>query len=275
MPRIVLAEANTHRAWSRNSASSRAIPVEKMLTRVVEQPYIPEEWGRNGKGMQAHGDLPEEAWEECERLWLLARDQAVDVAKKLAHVGVHKQTTNRLLEPFMWHTIIVTATEWSNFFHLRCHEAAHPAIRRTAEAARAAMEESTPTPLSYDEWHLPYTDEHDTDLLLVDRVKVSAARCARVSYLTHDGRRDVEADLALYDRLLAPGHMSPFEHPARPMTRDDVCAKLLSFTGVTAVDFPTLNPAEHFAGNFRGWIQHRKGIPGEADILGYRERGTL
>jgi len=193
------------------------------------------------------------------------------VVRFLLWVGIHKQTTNRLLEPFMWHTVIVSATEWSNFFRLRNHLMAHPAIARTAAAMQVLYETYEPSPVAVGEWHLPYVDERDDALSIDEKVKVSCARCGRVSYLTHDGVRDPAKDLALYSKLLAPGHMSPFEHAATPMTP----AKAWEFvqrTGITASDNP--DPARTFAGNFRGWVQHRKMIPGEADILTHRDGGT-
>lgn len=271
MPRIVLAEFNTHTILARNSASSRAIPIEKMLQRVESDPYIPETWDRNGAGMQGHGLIDGDEALHCVDAWMLARDHAIDQAKQLLRLDVHKQWANRLLEPFMWHTVIVTATEWSNFFHLRCHPAAHPAIRNTAEAMRAARGLSAPRRLEFDEWHLPLVDERDTDQSKDDKVKLSVARCARVSYLTHNNVRDPQADIDLHDRLLASGHLSPFQHVARPMTCEDVVAQIGKLTGVfTDTIKSNLRPSEHFSGNFRGWIQYRKTIPGEFDILAHR-----
>ncbi len=263
VPRIVLAEFNTHRKFSRNSASSRAIPVEKMIRKVEEDPYIPETWGKNQKGMQAEEALDEHRSALARQCWLQARDSAVEHVRTMmgADIGVHKQTTNRLLEPWMWHTIIVTATEWSNFFHLRCHPDAHPAIRLTAEAMLKVYEESTPNKLEWNEWHLPFVRPKDweefakgwmkagnpTPEEMLKFVKVSSARCARVSYLTHDGVRDPELDLKLHDRLLSGGHMSPFEHPAQ-------CEK---------GPMPNSNFAEP-------WVQYRKTIPNESDISASR-----
>jgi thymidylate synthase ThyX len=272
IPRIVLAEWNTHRVLSRNSASSRAIPIEKMIARVREDPYIPEEWGRNGRGMQAHGVLDANAAGASLGEWLLARDQMVERAEAMLKHGGHKQIINRLLEPFAWHTIIVTATEWDNFDHLRRNAAAHPAIQAVAAAMYAEMQASTPGLLREWEWHTPYIDpERDAGMSDVERIRVSCARCARVSYLTHDGLRDVGADLDLYWKLLDPGHMSPFEHAARPLTQQDVANRLLSYSGVKDIDASEIDVTQHFAGNFRGWHQHRKDIPGEADIIGYRQ----
>lgn len=256
LPRIVLAEFNTHRMFSRNSASSRAIPTQKMLQMVLDNPYVPDEWGTNQKGMQAGQPLSPQESDRCVQEWLCARDQAVASATALLDRGVHKQLTNRLLEPFMWHTIIVSATDWDNFFHLRCHKDAHPDIRKTAELMRDAMEKSTPNPIALGSWHLPLIFEEDfTQVLISDPasvqekqerlIKVSVGRCARVSYLTHDGKRDHEADIALHDRLLDNGHMSPLEHVAAAQDNDS------------------------YSGNFRGWLQYRKTIPHERDLLGH------
>ena len=242
-PRIVLAEFNTHRMFSRNSASSRAIPVEKMLSRVKDDPFVPQYWGKNQKGMQANAEVSDEDQMVAQTIWLCARDNAVQTALSLSRVGIHKQITNRLLEPFMWHTVIVTATEYQNFFALRCHPDAQPEIRRIAEMMRELYEGSTPTQLGVGEWHLPLIGDDETDLfaLGVEAVKqISAGRCARVSYLTHDGKRDPQADVELCERLRVSGHMSPLEHVACALDTNDVI------------------------GNFKGWKQYRKEFVGEA-----------
>jgi thymidylate synthase ThyX len=276
-PRIVLAEFNTHRVFSRNSASSRAIPVVKQLLRVLDTPYVPEEFGSNQPGMQAGPPLDGLKELLARQEWLRARDRAaahalrmiaypgicsedadtatlMQAVQEVAHkppddswLNVHKQLANRLLEPFMWHTLVVTATEWSNFFNLRAHPDAQPEIRRVAELIRDAWEQSTPRELIDGEWHLPLVGVADQGLSIDQQVKVSVGRCARVSYLTHDGWRDPEADVALHDRLLESGHLSPFEHVARPLASDEWC------------------------GNFRGWRAYRKDLPHEADPLAVPE----
>ena len=279
-PRFVLAEFNTHRVFSRNSASSRAIPIAKQLRRVLEEPYVPIEFGSNQPGMQAGPALEGEKREAAEREWLSARDDAVrrvlglvtdpdtaggdlfDVLEQVEEatraknrpgewLNVHKQVANRLLEPFMWHTVIVTATEWENFWNLRCHPDAQPEIRLVAETMRDAAAASEPAELAEDEWHLPLVRPEDRDQAgsLEDLIKVSAGRCARVSYLTHAGERDLDADIQLHDRLLESGHMSPLEHPARPLSAAE------------------LEDSE-WSGNFRGWFPYRKSISGEANPLG-------
>jgi thymidylate synthase ThyX len=235
-PRFVLAEFNTHRTFSRNSASSRAIPTAKLIARVESDPVTPLEWGLNKKGMSATQTLAEESLDEAQRAWLEARDAAVEEAQKLHHLNVHKQVVNRLLEPFLWHTVIVTATEWQNFFDLRCTPSAQPELRKAALLMRDAMDASTPSPVSTGSWHLPLIQPDERSLDVEILKKVSVARCARVSYLTHEGTREIEKDLELYERLKTDRHLSPFEHVATPA--DDT----------------------RMHANFRGWIQARQGI---------------
>lgn len=223
MHRFVLAEFNTHRRFSRNSASSRAIPVAKQLERVRTSPAIPLSWPAEQKGMQGGDEIAATA--KAEEEWLNARDWAVEAAEELAGTGVHKSIVNRLLEPFMWHTVVVTSVEWDNFFHQRCSPLAQPEIQAVAYAMRDALEDSKPRSMEPGQFHMPYLDgetiaevtsmEPDGNDVLT---KVSAARCARVSYLTQDGVRDYEKDLELYERLVTadPAHWSPLEHVCRP-----------------------------------------------------------
>jgi Thymidylate synthase complementing protein len=300
MPRIVLAEFNTHRMFSRNSASSRAIPVEKMLRMVQEDPYIPTHWGKNQKGMQADFEVDGPTAKQAEAAWLRARDLAVEMASELLDCGIHKQITNRLLEPFMWHTVIVTATEWSNFFHLRNNPAAHPDIQVIAEMMQELYEDARrPEEVPYGKWHTPllcYADVLDAcsrldgkklvkgdDYANVPRellsarveallAKVSIARCARVSLLTHEGKRDLDEDVGLHDKLLVAGHMSPFEHVARPASSEDaiLCSARTCDLWVNDHDDLEVAPGYQWYGNFRGWVQYRKLIPHEDDILNPR-----
>ena len=251
-PRFVLAEFNTHRVFSRNSASSRAIPVKKLIEKVTTDPAMPVWWGKYQKGMSASVELDPDEIELAKNYWLNARDNAVKSAQNLMSIGgreqgLHKQITNRLLEPWMWQTVIVTATEWSNFFALRCNPFAQPEIRQIADMMREVYHTAEPKLLQPGEWHLPLTSDldrieaethPDPNLLL----KLSTARCARVSYLTHDGVRDLSADVGLHDTLISSGHMSPCEHPA--MATDGT----------------------EFSGNFRGWVQYRKQLPNEQDF---------
>ncbi|HLO98431.1 MAG TPA: FAD-dependent thymidylate synthase [Fimbriimonas sp.] len=257
-PRCILAEFNTHRMISRNAASSRAIPTEKLIQRVVDNPFIPE-FALNKKGMQAGDALDEGDAQLAKDEWLASRDFAVAAAQNLHALDCHKQYVNRLLEPWMWVTVIASATEWNNLFHLRCNPDAEPSFQKIAWMAYDAMQASTPQSLVEQEWHLPLIDidvDHpavenyllsddwndpveptkvDQHLIGEYLAKVSVGRCARVSYLTHDGKRDVVADIELHDRLAKSGHWSPFEHVATPIP-----------------------PYMMSASNFRGWFQYRK-----------------
>jgi len=312
-PRMILSEFNTHRALSRNSASSRAIPVKKQLKRVLADPFVPDQFGRNQSGMNPDTDRPLSEMEiaTASGYWLEARDSAVEHAVKLlignramsslsksatgkpwantakssrfdtlcsivdtlpndltnefeVHealgltveelLNVHKQYPNRLLEPFMWHTVIATGTEWDNFFALRTDSNAQREIRLAALAMRGAITDSVPQPIDIYEdtapWHLPLFDfNNPNDIEVINKSVnsaklVSIGRCARVSYLTHEGVRDPKKDIELALSLKTNGHMSPFEHVARPMTQEE-------------------RHTAQFSGNFRGWVQARKEIPNE------------
>lgn len=270
-PRIVLAEFNTHRQFARNSASSRAIPVEKQIDRVMVDTFAPVYWGKNQKGMQADQELDGPSMKDAMRVWYTHAKDSISAVLKMTSIGAHKQITNRLLEPFMWHTVIVTATEWQNFFNLRCHPAAQPEIRVIAEMMREAYDAGMPTSIPYDGWHLPlidWDDHADASIPEEDLPMVSAGRCARVSYLTHDGRRDPKEDIALAKRLREAGHMSPFEHPCMPFTRsieEKVDAAKIAFSDYRPDHLIVgMMDAIEFCGPFRGWIQLRKTMPGEA-----------
>jgi len=233
VPRFVLAEVNTHRAFSRNSASSRAIPTAKFIDRAMTNPVIPLEWGANQKGMSATELLPIEVATEAKAEWLAARDDAVRHATNLLKLNVHKQIANRLLEPFMWHTMVITATDWANFFAQRL-SGAQPELMKGARLTFNALAESAPRPLRSDEWHLPFIQSDEFELPLLDRQQISVARSARTSYLTHNGVRDLADDYRLFNFLQSQGHWSPFEHQARPLDRKE------------------------WSGNFYGWQQFRK-----------------
>ena len=246
--RFVLAELNTHRVCSRNSASSRAIPAAKTRDAVLASPAWPVEWGANQKGMQAAQELW--GWRRtlAKALWSSHRLMSAAHHWALEKVGLHKQLTNRLIEPHMWHTVIVSSTEWNNFFEQRCSPLAQPEIREAAMAMQRALHDSRPKQLRYGEWHLPYVDvayERD-ERGEWERVASSVARCARVSYLTHEKKLDVYADYELYLKLVEakPPHWSPLEHVARPA-------------------YETMDT--NLKGNFDGWQQLRHS-PGSRDL---------
>ena len=246
--RFVLAEFNTHRAVSRNSASSRAIPVSKMLERVMLQPALPVSWPAEQRGMQGGEEITDDLHTFLlNEIWLGARDSAIHAAQQLIEREVHKSVVNRLLEPFLYHRIIVSATEWENFFAQRCSPLAQPEIRVLAEHMRDALTRSTPTALPYGAWHLPYVDTETWEAINKSGLvplgesmypvaqAVSCARCARVSYMTHEGEKNIVKDIELFDKLYKadPPHWSPMEHVATPTS------------GQTAL------------GNFFGWQQLR------------------
>lgn len=253
MHRFVLAEFNTHRMFSRNSASSRAIPLAKQLEKVRLSIAEPVVWPAEKKGMQGGDELPWKQVDEARHVWAEARDDAVYHASRLGQIGVHKSIANRLLEPFMWHVAIVSSTEWENFFRQRCSPLAQPEIRETAEAMQNALKRSTPLQLHSGEWHMPYihTQDHEwvatQDITLEQRwtmlKQISVARCARVSYLTQNGVRDPHEDVTMYQRLVTadPPHASPLEHVATPTADQE--------------NWPA-------RGNFRGWTQLRHEVLG-------------
>jgi thymidylate synthase ThyX len=332
-PRIVLAEFNTHRMFSRNSASSRAIPFDKQVRRVMENPFIPEQFPINISGMQPKQVIAKddkeyngmkERWLEICRKSLLnahALHEGLSLDGLDGKQRIHKQLVNRLLEPFMWHTVIVTATEFDNFFKLRTNEQAQWEIRRIADLMYNLYHGTRDNPinikgenfvptyetreLKVGEWHLPFISEEDNELveeylqersILETRIelaknkdgyeyehdaaydeilkRISVARCARVSYLTHDGKRDIEKDLELFERLRTSGHWSPFEHVATPYyqnftdfsqriksSKDNSPLEMSNLLGgmregfSVSSDFRSVNLK---SGNFIGWKQFRK-----------------
>lgn len=276
-PRFIHSEVMTHRVFSRNAASSRAIPIKKMIQMVHESPAMPIHWGKNQPGMQAHEELDAPQRESVKALWLTAVNAAVDIASAMDAVGAHKQVVNRILEPFQWMKTVVTATSFDNFFWLRNHPDAQPEIKRLAEVMWEALQGSDPMSLEEGEWHVPYVhtvrDEHgvvqysshnkDTGavdvLSLEDALAISASCCAQVSYRTLDDSLDKAKDI--YARLVdsEPVHASPFEHQATPM-HYPYCVdttELRGMRGATHVD----GDGEAWSGNFKGWIQHRQLIP--------------
>lgn len=219
--RFILPEFNTHRVFSRNSSSSRAIPISRQIDRIEKNPAFPVYWGMNKPGMQADIELESCDVIRANRTWKKASKSAIKYAKKLEKLGVHKQTTNRILEPFMWHKVIVSSTEWDGFFEQRCSPLAQPEIRIAAEMMQKAYNTSTPHFLLKGEYHLPYLTFQDLNFPNKDKIKMCVARCARVSYDNHDGSFNQIKDLELFNRLATaePPHWSPMEHIATPLTK--------------------------------------------------------
>lgn len=254
--RFFHSELMTHRMLSRNASSSRAIPVAKIISQVWNDPAMPVHWGQNKAGMQAGSELTGVKRKLAESVWVCAGRIACVAAWGMMKLGMHKQVSNRILEPWQYISVVVTATEWDNFFALRNHKDAQPEFRALASAMQYEMDTSLPVVIQAGDWHLPYISPNEIfdgktfghyDLLL----KASAARCARVSYNKHDGTKpSFDDDLELYNQLMTrpytdkrgntygdndPIHASPVEHQAKSIEFKDV-----------------------HSGNFVGWIQLRK-----------------
>lgn len=218
-PRFIHAEFMTHRMFSRNASSSRARPIKKEIERILDNPAMPIYWGKNQAGMQAKEECIPQVIEQAQLKYKIAMNQALSEARALHDLGVHKQTVNRLLEPYQLMEVVVTATEWENFFNLRIHPDAQPEIIKLAYMMYKAMEESIPVETN---WHLPYLTKEEKLSCLENAVthdvamRISSARCARVSYKLHDGSEtSIEKDLELASKLFDRDfpHASPAEHP--------------------------------------------------------------
>jgi thymidylate synthase ThyX len=243
-PRFIHQEVLTHRVFSRNSASSRAIPVQKMIERIQASPAMPIVWGKNQRGMQASEEVQGEQLQQAQNIWLRSMDSAVVHAQSLLELGIHKQIANRLLEPYAHMTTIVTATEFGNFFNLRAHKDAQPEFQELAFLMLEAYKDSKPVRKKAGEWHLPFADQYIQEgLSLEELLKITTARAARISYLNFEGDIDHVKDYELHDSLLSSGHWSPFEH----------CARALR--------------SSKFVGNFRGWFPYRKMFANENRAL--------
>jgi hypothetical protein len=238
--RYIHAEFMTHRVFSRSASSSRAIPIKTIIGQVWNDPATPVHWGANRPGMQAKEQLTGWRLFLAKSIWLTASKFACVFAYLFYYVGLHKQIGNRILEPWQFINVIVTSTEWDNFFELRIHPDAQPEIEVLARTIYRCVHCNTPKLLESGDWHLPYIDDVERALYDVDTLlAASTARCARVSYSNHDGSNpSIEKDVALHDKLVAsrPIHASPAEHQATPAG------------------------GEFFFKNFRGWVQYRDRI---------------
>lgn len=260
-PRFIHAEVMTHRVFSKNAASSRAIPIEKMIQQVIDNPAMPVLWGKNQSGMQSNEELDDDMKLLAKAEWLVARDEVIISVRNLNSLGLHKQITNRILEPWFNIRIILTGTEFQNFFALRAHKDAQPELQFLANLMLEQYNKSIPNKLTYGEWHIPFGDNMDEakiESLVKEQVeshtrkgqigglgdtirqdlkrKISVARCARISYFNYEGKDDYKVDIKLCDRLFgnSPKHLSPTEHIAM-----------------------ALDNSERI-GNYIGWKQYRK-----------------
>lgn len=300
--RPIHSENLTHKMIGKSAGSSRARPSAAIIEQVRHDPWMPVRFGANQPGMQDKGTNHEEPcfydlgsgnsplpFQTAEGLWQFAAIQAAKGAEALNNAGYHKQVVNRLLEPFTYIDVLFTATEWNNYFHLRDHEDADPSLRDIAVKIRDAITKSTPTMLSVGEWHLPFITDEDREWAIAHLqkgrltrdmpkrtevndllVKISAARCARISYKLFDGTTDQLKDLDLFERLLVsqPVHASPAEHQATPMAIPSIVHLKDGWDnfhpdtwqeGITHVD----KYGKFWSANLQGWVQHRKLIPNE------------
>jgi len=307
-PRIIHSELMTHRVFSRNARSSRAVPVERMIQEIRDTPFIPWHWGKNQKGMQADETCSELVnvrtfWQREDgthsrhygtnidhtnsAAWLAASEYAVEVAHAFTNAGYHKQITNRLLEPFMWIDTLVSSTEWENFLWLRDHKDAEPHLQDLARLVEVALRTAEIRDLMPGEWHLPYITDpdwaeantrdtrqfttEDSPLGVISFLRqLSAARCARISYTPFDGDASYERELARYDSLVSSDriHASPLEHQATPDTMVTASIDLFEddneeLTPDETLDEQRVYRQKQLHGNFKGWIQARKLVPGE------------
>lgn len=280
-PRIIHSELMTHRLFSRNAASSRAIPVKTLIEMVRNEPAMPYRFGANQPGMQDKGvehDGIVGAGYTGREWWKLAALSAARFAEELAEAGYHKQIANRLLEPFQRMKTVLTATEYENFWWLRVDADADPTIEALAIAMHKEYEASEPELLQPGQWHTPYvyhsTDikgnfagyyildengEWPVDLTLEEAKSISASCCAQVSYRRLNSTKDKALDI--YGRLLTGRkvHASPFEHQATPMQETDGYKNMQEYkcgweVGVTHMD----RDGDLWSANFKGWIQHRQ-----------------
>lgn len=250
-PRFIHAEIMTHRALSKNSASSRAIPIQKMIDAVRANPALPSRFGKANKGMQSFEEM--EKWQRHNFVedWISTSERAISFAKEWKDVAA-KQIVNRVLEPFAYTTTVITGTDWENFFALRCHQDADPTLQELAWKMLHQYAGNEEQCGDEHKVHAPYTsneDFHKSNGLLdfIDLFKISAARIARVSYTKQDQQKSHEDDLVLAEKLIQSGHMSPFEHQAIPMMKPGL------------------------SGNFQDWIQFRKSLKGEVRSLNMKE----
>jgi hypothetical protein len=274
-PRFILAELNTHRMLSKNSASSRAIPVKAMHEHIRANTAGPVYWGINQPGMKAKEEATGADLTWVKYIWAKARDAAIGFSADLADLNIHKQITNRITEPWMTMKTVISGTEWANFFWLRDHPDAQPEIALLANKMHKAYTASVPQLLQPGEWHVPYVitnrdastgvlhyfDGSGGTITANEAVIISASCCAQVSYRKND---DTLAKAQKVFQMLIesePAHASPVEHQATPMSQTNWQRNPEFWQeGVTHLSANN----DLCSGNVRGWIQHRKLIANEA-----------
>ena len=296
-PRIVMSEFNTMRAISKNSSSSRAIPVSKMLEHTKNINLKPVYFGSKKSGMQAGDELQGDALDKVKLLWEEALDYASYYSETLDRLGVAKEVCNRLVEPFQLVKVVCTATDWDNFFNLRLHPDADPNICMLAYKMYQAMQKSKPIELKVGEYHLPYVGvdrwgeelkyyvietsfdddqsygmKYEKYLTLEQAIKLSAASCASVSYRT-EGMTLEKAD-KIFDMLIKAEvvHSSPLEHCATPVSKEVEIenSDYLTVGFINKASDPNTwedgithmnKQGQLCSGNLRGFIQYRHLLP--------------
>lgn len=272
-PRFIHAEFMTHRVFSRNAASSRAIPIKSMIAMIRDNPAMPVHWGKNQPGMQANAQLEGAELESAKATWLQAVNLACEYSEGLADIGVHKQIANRITEFAQHMKVVMTTTELNNWFWLRDHTDAQPEIHELASKMKAVYDTSTPQYLHAGMWYLPYVtciyeysggqddqfyvDENDKSITLEEAKMISASCCAQVSYRKSDG--SLEKAEVIYKKLIEsePCHASPVEHQAMAFEDESSSFPHSWPEGITHMD----TSHNLWSGNLRGWIQLRQLIP--------------
>lgn len=243
-PRYILSEVNTHRILSKNSSSSRACPASKVRNNIRNGMFAPVYWGANQRGMSANTQLT--GWRKAiaKGLWKINGYINTGFHYLLECLGVHKQICNRIVEPWVVTHTVITGTEWDNFFQLRYNKSAQPEFIILAKCIHDAIKASSPRVLENNEPHLPYiTNEDRVNHTVVDCIKVSVARCCRVSYKNNNSNTlsEFDKDVALFERLFKDHHMSPFEHVGFVCNQGRITKDL----------------HHELQRNFRGWYQFR------------------
>lgn len=273
-PRYLHAEILTHRVFSRNAQSSRAVPVDKMI-QFNSDPVVPYVYGKNNAGMSSKEEVSGWRLAATKLIWKYAATGAFTISKLLSKLGLHKQWANRITEPFSTITVIITATEWDNFFWLRDDpDAAQPEIVALARLMKDKLDQSLPVQLEKGQWHLPYIhtvttaskqwyyDSDGNSLNISEALKISASCCAQVSYRKLNESK--EKAIEIFTKLFSgpKPHMSPTEHQGCVMENERINYEqsmlnmgLPKFEiGVSHVD----RKGNYWSGNLKGFIQYRK-----------------
>lgn len=247
-PRSIHSEFMTHRVFSRNAASSRAIPTNKMIEAIEQQPAMPNRFGTLAKGMGDAGIMDSVAENQTKHLIYQLRDQAIATVESLQSLNASKQLINRYLEPWMHMTVLATATDHRNFFALRAHPAAEPNFQELAYCMLECYLDCEPRPIRWNEWHMPGLRDEDRNLSLEVQLKICTARACRASYVNFDADLSLDDAIRIHDQALTNGHMSPFEHCAQAVQRDEYEYSNFDGIGFGAASY---------------WRQYRKTLPNE------------